>query len=96
MPYRARTHKTIERKRRPDDRPSAAHRGYDSTWRRFRKYFLAQRPLCVDCETNNRIVGATEVHHKVRLVDAPYRRLDESNCIALCKRCHSVRTQRGE
>jgi 5-methylcytosine-specific restriction endonuclease McrA len=44
----------------------------------------------------NDVVAATDVHHKKKLRDAPERKYDESNLMALCGGCHDVRTGRGE
>jgi len=78
---------------RADPRPSAAQRGYDGRWRKMRLMFLAQNPLCVDCLKRGRTQPANEVHHVVEL-RAGGRRLDPSNLLPLCKRCHSMRTGR--
>lgn len=61
---------------------------YDTAWRKFRKYVLANLPLCNDCGH-----GASEVHeiHKQR-----GKERDISNVMSLCKSCHSVRTSKGE
>jgi len=72
-------------------RGSARQRGYDARWERFRAYFIARHPACHDCERL-----ATEVHHIQRLAARPDLKLVESNCMALCKRCHSTRTAKGE
>ena len=82
--------KYFKQKPRKDHRESAHRRGYDAKWRRFRKWFLAHPCHCVcnDCGK----VTATEVHHVKALRDYPGLRLVESNCVGLCKSCHSIRT----
>jgi 5-methylcytosine-specific restriction protein A len=65
---------------------------YDSTWRRFRRMVLAERPLCADCERQGLIVPATELHHERPVRERPDLRLVESNVTGLCKPCHSKRT----
>ncbi|MFW5486755.1 MAG: hypothetical protein ACOCJN_11445 [Spirochaetaceae bacterium JB067] len=35
--------------RRPEDRPSAVKRGYDHSWHKFAKKFLADHPTCAIC-----------------------------------------------
>ena len=82
--------------RGPDYRPTAAQRGYDGTWQRFRAWFLSEHPLCYDHEQKGQFTPATEVHHKLKVADYPKLTLEPSNCMALCKSCHSVRTARGE
>lgn len=69
-----------------------AERGYDAVWRRFRVWFVARHPVCEDCGR----MPTKEVHHKQKLADHPELRCVESNCLGLCKRCHSIRTKRGE
>jgi 5-methylcytosine-specific restriction enzyme A len=96
MPTAARTHSQSTRTCKTDCRKSACKRGYDRSWRKFRKRFLAGHPLCADCTTNGRTTAATDVHHIKKLTDSPDMRMDDDNCMALCKGCHSVRTARGE
>lgn len=77
-------------------RGSAARRGYDGLWTRFRLAELASRPLCQDCHAKGRVEAASELHHIARVRDAPQLRLVPSNTLALCQRCHATRTGRGE
>lgn len=81
----------------PDQqRGSAAKRGYDRQWRKFRIAFLRQHPLCEDCLENKRVTAATDVHHKIKVALNPRLKLVESNCKALCSACHDRRTALGE
>ena len=69
---------------------SAAERGYDHTWRRFRLQYL--RSVGWRCETCGLRPGDTsllEVHHIHGLAFGGPR-LDPSNCRALCISCHDV------
>ena len=77
-------------------RGSAATRGYDAAWRRFRDAFLRSNPLCADCGARGRVRASREVHHVLKLAARPELRLAPANCMALCKPCHSARTARGE
>jgi 5-methylcytosine-specific restriction protein A len=77
-------------------RGSAASRGYDAAWRRFRIGFLKANPLCADCLRAGILTPATEVHHVRKLRGHPEFRLFASHVEALCKRCHSTRTANGE
>lgn len=80
-----------------DRRGSARTRGYDTRWERFRLLYLHQHPLCVDCQQAGRPpTPATEVHHIHRLRDYPGMKYDEDNLMALCHKCHSRRTAKGE
>ena len=77
-------------------RENATARGYDADWRRFRAWFKSRHPLCSDCLEEGRMTVTEEVHHVVKLRDAPHLRLVETNCMALCKTHHSKRTMKGE
>jgi 5-methylcytosine-specific restriction protein A len=83
-------------KRARDTRKSAAERGYDWTWQKFRKVYLSEHPLCSDCEAEGRVGAATDIHHKQKLRDRPELKYEEENLMALCKACHDKRTARGE
>ena len=75
-------------------RGGSAERGYDWQWRRFRASFLslAENVLCRDCGREH----STDVHHVLKLRERPDLKLDPSNCLALCHRCHSRRTLAGQ
>lgn len=70
---------------------------------------MARNPLCVDClnpdplaskqafnPQQSRVTPATDVHHIEKLSDAPERKYDEANLMALCGECHDSRTAKGE
>ena len=68
-------------------RASAAKRGYDARWQRYRKYFLSKHPLCVEC---GRL--ATVVDHRI-----PHKgdyelfwRTDLHQ--SMCEVCHNKKT----
>jgi 5-methylcytosine-specific restriction protein A len=81
------THLPLERRAIDARRGTPSQRGYDSHWQRVRTMFLAEHPLCVTCEAEGRVVGATEVHHIKPLADGGSNA--DSNLMALCKACHS-------
>jgi 5-methylcytosine-specific restriction endonuclease McrA len=86
-----------EKPKRVEHRGSAAKRGYDRTWRRCRKMVLNRQPLCKDCGCPLLDQPRkAHVHHKHKLRDAPEKRLDPDNLIAICDACHAKRTNRGE
>lgn len=75
---------------------TAAARGYGAAWRRARKWFLAQHPLCVMCQAQGRVSAATVVDH-IR----PHRGdqvlfWDRDNWQALCATCHNSIKQAAE
>lgn len=75
---------------------STTERGYGWDWQCRRAAFLADNPLCQDCEAENIVTAATEVHHKRKIRHAPELRLEEENLMALCSRHHQQRTAKGE
>jgi 5-methylcytosine-specific restriction enzyme A len=89
-------HQELAKKRKADRRVSAYQRGYDKRWERFRARYLREHPLCVDCRAKYRLTPATEVHHIRKLKDYPQLKYAEDNLMALCHKCHSKRTARGE
>lgn len=44
--------------------------------------------LCILCDSNNKEGYAEEVHHIIELKEDWSRRLDMTNLVSLCKRCH--------
>src|SRR5690606_42121235 len=83
-------------RRQPAESPGAAKRVNDRQWRDLRELKLSDEPLCDDCQQKGIVTPAVDVHHVVKISDDPTMRLDRSNLMPLCKRCHSARTARGE
>lgn len=72
------------------ERPSAAVRGYDETWRRVRAEKLRLDPACELCGGR-----ADTVHHRVPIREGGAR-LDLDNLVSLCRACHSrVHPEKG-
>ena len=71
-----------------DRRGSPSKRGYDSSWTKFRSWFLSRNPLCEMCKKEGKLTPANEVHH-VKPLSEGGDRLNEANCMALCHSCHS-------
>lgn len=84
------------------ERGTAAERGYDGDWNRFRLLFVGgetdgkSNALCWDCLDEGLVRPMEELHHVVKVRDNPERRLDAANVRPLCKVHHSKRTARGE
>jgi 5-methylcytosine-specific restriction enzyme A len=76
-------------------RGSAEERGYDARWRKARKAFLQEHPLCVECLKAGKLTPATVVDHII-----PHRGNQElfwnaDNWQPLCKECHGKKTGAG-
>lgn len=77
------------RHRPPDNRPSAAARGYDSRHKEDRRRYLAKHPTCEEPDCENK---ATVLDHIDGLGPKGPRGHTESNWKALCASCHGRKT----
>ena len=85
-------HKAKPRERRG----TAAQRGYDSKWQRYRLSYLKHNPICVMCEDeHDRITSASVVDHITPVENGQHDPLFwvQSNHQALCRDCHSYKTR---
>ncbi len=74
-------------------RQSAARRGYDSSWRKERKQYLKENPLCIKClKQNKEIEPATVVDHIIPHKGDMVLFWDKSNWQSLCKKHHDIKT----
>ena len=82
-----------QREKRPDNRGSAASRGYGHRWRvHYRDPYLAQHPLCEHCEREGRTVAATDVDHVQPHEGNEALLFSMDNLQALCGTCHRRKT----
>ena len=77
----------------PEEVRSSIDRGYGYAWRKARKQFLDEHPLCVVCFGEGRYVKATDVDHIVPHRRDPKLFWDRSNWQPLCHRHHSEKTR---
>ena len=66
-----------------------------ASWRKARAAYLAEHPLCVECQRKGRLVAATVVDHIIPHRGDEGRFWERSNWASLCVRCHTVKTARG-
>lgn len=80
---------TIAKYQQPEERLSSRERGYSTPrWRAYRKWYLANHPVCVVCGA-----PANEVDHIIPAKGADDKEFYNSdNHQALCKACHSRKT----
>ena len=83
-------------RRKDNQRPSSAQRGYTWAWQKARRLFLKDHPLCNHCLEVERTTAATVVDHIEPHCGDPMRFWDRSNWQALCKRCHDRKTATEE
>lgn len=86
MPWKAKTMPSPHAGgRRPDLRPSARARGYDSAWARIRAEHLRLQPTCCSCGRP----GAHVDHIQPRAQGGSD---EHANLQTLCASCHSRKT----
>lgn len=76
-------------------RGTRSERGYDNSWLRLRRAYLQRHPMCQVGACKDRPITervAVEVHHRVPISEAPERRLDWSNLVSACDKCHDLLT----
>lgn len=74
------------------ERAGASERGYNGRWRKARRRYLKEHPLCVRCRERGKLVKATVVDHMIPHRGNEELYWDESNWQALCKNCHDRKT----
>lgn len=75
-----------------EKRKSSVERGYNTEWRKYRKEFLLQHPLCEDCLSKKILRTATVVDHIVAHKGNEFLFWNTENHQALCKQCHDMKT----
>lgn len=85
-------HQKIERKEDTENR-ILRMKAYNSTlWRKMRKQYLMEHPLCEICLKKGKIVPAVDIHHMKSFIEGGEINnnllYDEKNLKALCKECH--------
>ena len=67
-----------------------------STWDKLRIAKLINNPLCERCEALDKITAASEVHHRVKFMNAPTKEerqrlfYDYNNLKSVCPPCHKI------
>lgn len=62
-------------------------------WRRYRKAYLLEHPLCIECAKKDEVKGADVLDHikPIRLGGLQY---DKANIQPLCNSCHNSKSGR--
>ena len=82
-------HKKQTAQRYDKQRGTAASRGYDAQWQRFREVYMRGHPLCAMCENEGYIAKADLIHHKVPL-DKGGEKYADDNLVSVCSKCHEL------
>ena len=77
------------------ERKSSFERGYDDRWRRARRRFLSDNPLCAHCLREGLSVAASVVDHVIPHRGDKQLFWDEDNWQSLCKTHHDKKTGSG-
>jgi len=83
-----------DRCRRTKQSVSTTERGYDHEWRLMSERLRRIHPLCQDCLDRGVVTPSVECHHVVKIIDAPQLRLDPSNIVTICRKCHQKRHEK--
>lgn len=84
-------------KRAPDNRPSAAKRGYDAPWRKRRLAIYVRDGGKCQAQGCGRIIGKKGEWHIDHITPRSAGGTeDDSNLQLLCASCHSVKTARED
>ncbi len=76
-------------------RDPSTNKRYGRSWKRIRDRYIKTHPLCEQCQKENRIILAEEVHHILHLSKGGGN--ESSNLMSLCKPCHSrITAESGE
>ena len=90
MPTSPRSFRSQERKKQREEfRGNCVDRGYDWQWMKISRMVRQQYPVCQVCDD----AVAADVDHIVPFngVNDPLR-TDRSNLMAICRKCHNLKT----
>jgi 5-methylcytosine-specific restriction endonuclease McrA len=66
-------------------------RGYDYEHRIASDAYRREHPLCEACVRHGVLTAnaSVDLHHIVKIIDAPSQRMVRANWLAVCKDCHA-------
>lgn len=67
---------------------------YDHRWDRARRYWLAEHPLCVECERTGHLTSAGVVDHVIPHAGNMMLFWSRDNWQSLCIQCHNSKSAR--
>lgn len=71
---------------------STKEKGYNRSWQKASKLYLASHPMCVRCLRKGKIVPATVVDHIIPHRGDQKLFWNKNNWQSLCKSCHDSKT----
>lgn len=83
----------VARRAYESSRPRQADKNFYSSarWVKLRAAFLAEHPLCADCQRQGRLTPAVHVHHVKERKTYPDLALDWDNLESACVPCHNAK-----
>ncbi|MDO9565231.1 MAG: HNH endonuclease signature motif containing protein [Candidatus Desulfaltia sp.] len=72
------------------ERDPATRKRYGRAWKRIRDRYMAEHPLCEQCQKDGKFTRAEEVHHIIPLSKGGDS--SNENLMSLCTSCHSKMT----
>lgn len=69
------------------ERDPSHNKRYGRAWKRIRDRYIKSYPLCEECERQDRLTPAEEVHHIIPLNQGGTH--DRENLMSLCQSCHN-------
>ena len=85
--YCAKHQKVMDRHYNQFQRDPASNKRYGRACKRIRDRYIKSHPLCEECEKQDKLAAAEEVHHIIPLSKCGGN--EKSNLMSLCKSCHS-------
>ncbi len=79
--------KTVDKHYNQFERDPVSNKRYGRSWKRIRDRYIRLHPLCEECQRENKLTAAEEVHHILPLAKGGGN--EAENLMALCKPCHS-------
>ena len=79
-----------------DNRGGSTERGYGARWQRMRGRFLAENPLCTECQREGRTTAATTVDHVKPHKGNPDLFWNKDNLQSSCTHHHNRKTAKED
>lgn len=89
-------HRKIDRARQDARRPSAGDRGYGTAWRKVRRIFLNDNPICVLCGADSKVPDHYPKTRRELVAEGVSNPDDSKYLRPLCISCHNSETAKAQ